>query len=31
VFIVTDAQEGKKYNGVLTGVVEQDGRHVAVQ
>jgi predicted DNA-binding protein (UPF0251 family) len=31
VSIVTNAQEGKKYSGVLAGVVEQDGRHVAVQ
>jgi hypothetical protein len=31
VFIVTDDQEGKKYSGVLIGVVEQNDRYVAVQ
>jgi hypothetical protein len=31
VFIVTNAQEGKKYSGVLVGVVGQNDRYVAVQ
>jgi hypothetical protein len=31
VFLVTDAQKGRKYSGVLIGVVEQEGRHIAVQ
>jgi hypothetical protein len=31
VFIVTDAQEGRKYSGLLVGIIEQDERYVAVQ